>query len=417
MAEGEQRSATLRSNFGPVPASVGKYRIDDIVGRGSIGIVYKAHEEGVDRPLAVKTLRPEILAQLSKNVGFLRRFVAEARLAIRCLHPNIVTVFDVVEQEGAPYVVMEYLAAGTLETVIRSGEPVPIRQVGELMTQLLLALDHAVSKGVIHGNIKPANILCPTASSIKLADFAMAYAETTSLATSDRLGPTETLGYMAPERLMGHPADARSDLFSAGVILFQLLSGVKPFAACDRPELLHKLMIEGAPSVLRYRPELGSEIAALTQRVLACKPEDRFPSADEFVDSLNRAINARPTDTLQPLDLARLSVDPRPAPLTANAGRLQKTLAEMLSPAAIDALGRSLADSLGPIARLLVKWAAQEATDIDMLLTTLAPQFRTKAEVERFRRDAELVLGGSRRVHDGTTGLDEPSYHGSIRPP
>jgi eukaryotic-like serine/threonine-protein kinase len=113
-----------------MPARVGKYRLDHVVGRGAIGVVYKGYDEQIDRPLAIKTLRPEILENLSENDELLRRFATEARSAARCLHPNIVTVFDFVEHDGAPFIIMEYVNAGTLENVIRRGTLLPIRQVG-----------------------------------------------------------------------------------------------------------------------------------------------------------------------------------------------------------------------------------------------------------------------------------------------
>ncbi len=192
-------------NGDPVPKRVGKYRIDHVIGRGAIGIVYKGYDELIDRPLAIKTLRPEILDDVNDTDGFLKRFTTEAQAAARCLHPNIVTVFDLVEHEKRPYIVMEYVNAGTLENVIQTGALVPIRQVGEIMAQILLALDHAHSKGVLHRDVKPANILCPSAASIKVADFGVARLDSLDLTTSSGFGAAGTPNYMAPERFLGAP--------------------------------------------------------------------------------------------------------------------------------------------------------------------------------------------------------------------
>ena len=167
---------------------VGKYRIDHVIGCGSIGIVYKGYDEQIDRPLAIKTLRSEIFNDVNDSEGFLKRFVTEAQSAARCLHPNIVTVFDLVEHEGRPYIVMEYVNAGTLENVIQAGALIPIRQVGEIMAQILLALDHAHSKGVIHRDVKPSNILCPSSASIKIADFGVARLELARIDQAKRPG-------------------------------------------------------------------------------------------------------------------------------------------------------------------------------------------------------------------------------------
>ena len=188
---------------------VGKYRIDHVIGCGAIGIVYKGYDEQIDRPLAIKTLRSEIFNEVNDTEGFLKRFVAEAQSAARCLHPNIVTVFDLVEHEGRPYIVMEYINAGTLENVIQAGALIPIRQVGEIMAQILLALDHAHSKGVIHRDVKPSNILCPSSASIKIADFGVARLDSLELTNPNGLGAVGTPNYMAPERFLGRPADVQ----------------------------------------------------------------------------------------------------------------------------------------------------------------------------------------------------------------
>jgi eukaryotic-like serine/threonine-protein kinase len=377
---------------GGLPGRIGKYRIDYVIGRGAVGVVYKGHDEQIDRPLAIKTLRPEILQDVGGNEEFLQRFAAEARSAGRCLHPNIVTVFDFVEHAGTPYIVMEYVDAGTLDNIIRSGVRLPIRQVGEILAQLLFALGHANSKGVIHRDVKPANILCPSAASIKVADFGVAHMEALDLTKPGRFSAVGTPNYMAPERFLGRPADARSDLFSAGVILFQLLTGAKPFIAADMPELMRKLMNEVPPSVQIYRPELSAEIDAVTQRALARNPEDRFQSAEEFVASLNHAIEARPVDNMPPLDLTELSRVPGKAPSGVGKERLSQTMAQKLAPGTIDALERSLARLLGPIARLFVKQATEQATSVDVLLATLMARIKTKAEAEAFRREAEQAL-------------------------
>jgi serine/threonine-protein kinase len=376
-----------------IPKRVGKYRIDHVIGRGAIGIVYKGYDEQIDRPLAIKTLRPEILDDVDDLEGFLKRFTTEAKSAGRCLHPNIVTVFDLVEHERRPYIVMEYVNAGTLENVIQAGALIPVRQVGEIMAQILLALDHAHSKGVIHRDVKPANILCPSATSVKVTDFGVARLDSLDLTQPNGLGAVGTPNYMAPERFLGRPADVRSDLFSAGVVLYQLLTGTRPFVAFDLPDLMRKLLNEYPPSVTTLRPELWSEIDAVAQKALARNPEDRFQTAERFVDALNAAIGARPNDNLLPLDLTKLS---RPASKDATANPapegMSETMADQLSVGAIDTLSRTLARWLGPIARLVVKQALLETNDVDTLLASLSRQIKPETEIALFRRTAEKLL-------------------------
>jgi serine/threonine-protein kinase len=206
------------------------------------------------------------------------------------------------------------------------------------------------------------------------------------------MGPIGTPNYMAPERFLGRTADARADLFSAGVILFQLLTGAKPFVANDLADLMRKVLEEHPPSVRTYRPELWPEIDAVVQRALARNPEDRFQSADAFIDALNGAIEARPSEDLPPLDLTELShLQSKETPAVTRE-QLNQTMAEVLAPGTIDALGRSLARVLGPIARLLVKQASQESTDVDTLLCTLTQQITTEEDAKSFRQAAERTL-------------------------
>ena len=231
-----------------VPARVGKYRIDHVIGRGAIGIVYKGYDEQIDRPLAIKTLRPEILKDVDDNDEFLKRFAAEARSAGRCLHPNIVTVFDLVEHEHTPYIVMEYVNAGTLENVIRAGTLHP-RAPGRR--------DHGAAAvrarpRPLEGRHPPRREARQHPLSLRGLDQSRGFRRGADglpldLTKPSGLGAVGTPNYMAPERFLGRPADVRADLFSAGVILFQLLTGSKPFIAVDLPELMRKLMNELPP--------------------------------------------------------------------------------------------------------------------------------------------------------------------------
>lgn len=394
MVSGESGGAggASRRKDDTIPARVGKYRIDHVIGRGAVGVVYKGYDETIDRPLAVKTLRPEFLAEVGENADMLRRFAQEARSAGRCLHPNIVTVFDYVEHEGAPYIVMEYVNAGTLDTVLKRGALPPVRQVGEIMAQLLFALGYAHSKGVIHRDVKPANILCPSASSIKVSDFGVAHLESLDLTRPGTGGPVGTPNYMAPERFLGRPADARSDLFSAGIILYQLLTGSKPFIASDLAELLRLLMDTDPPSIRRFRPELWPELDDVVAKALARNPEDRFANAETFIDALNTAIEKRPAENAVPLDLTALSHQPGKEAAGTTRQPLNQTMADVLAPDTIDELSKTLARFLGPIARFVVKQASQKATDVDSFIDLLNREIREETDAVAFRAAAGRVL-------------------------
>ena len=270
----------------------------------AIGVVFKGHDEQIDRPLAIKTLRPEILIDMGRNDEVLRRFAAEPARRRDACTSNIVTVFDFVEHEGAPYIVMEYVNAGT-----RQRDParhVPPRPAGRRN----------------HGAAPVRARLCPLQrchpprhqarkhlarrrppSRFPTSAWRISRRSTSRRRAGSRSAPPN---YMAPERFIGRPADPRSDLFSAGVVLLQLLTGAKPFVASDLPELMRKLLNEVPPSIQTFRPELWTEIDEVAQRALARNPEDRFQTAEAFIDALNAAIEARPNDNLPPLDLTEL---------------------------------------------------------------------------------------------------------------
>lgn len=388
---------------------VDKYRIDGVIGRGAVGVVYRGYDVQIDRPVAIKTLRGDVLSSVSDRSNLLARFSAEARSAGRCLHPNIVTVFDYVEQDGSPYIVMEYVDAGTLENVISSGAMLPLGQVGEIMGQLLAALEHAHAKGVVHRDVKPANILCPAASTIKVTDFGVARIDALGLTNPNGMAAIGTPNYMSPEQFLGRPVDGRADLFSAGVIMFQLLAGAKPFIANDIAELMRKLLNESAPPIANMRPGQWGQLDVVIQRALARNPEDRFQNADEFMKGLDAAIQATGSDNSPPLDLTKMSTmiagtaSAGIGVMTSGAGAssrsgtgatgsMSQTMSTRLLPATLSAVETALAKSIGPIAKVVVRKASMESTDPDMLLTSLSKQIPSAEEAERFRREAETTI-------------------------
>ena len=386
------------------PSRIDKYRIDGVIGRGAVGVVYRGFDEQIDRPVAVKTLRGDVLATVSDRENLLQRFSTEARSAGRCLHPNIVTVFDYVEHDGSPYIIMEYVDAGTLENVISAGAMLPLRQVGEIMGQLLGALDHAHGKGVVHRDVKPANILCPAASTIKVTDFGVARIDALGLTNPNGMGAIGTPNYMSPEQFLGRPVDGRADLFSAGVIMYQLLAGAKPFVASDIAELMRKLLNESAPPIATMRPGNWSALDAVVQQALARNPEDRFQNADAFMSHLNQAIEATGSDNSPPLDLTKMSTmigssgpgtgsgTPSGVTVGGSTADMSQTMSSRLMPATLRAVEAALAKSIGPMARVMVKKASMETTDPEMLLSSLSDQIPVPEEAERFRKEAETTL-------------------------
>jgi serine/threonine protein kinase len=404
-ADAAPRGVPIDPQAGTVLTHVGKYRVDGLIGRGSVGVVYKGYDERIDRPLAIKSLRPDVLAEVVDRENLLKRFSVEARSAGRCIHPNIVTVYDYVEQDDTPFIIMEFVDAGTLQNVINSGTMLPIRQIGEIMNQLVLALEHAHSKGIVHRDVKPANILCPTATTIKVTDFGVARFDAVGLTNPNGMGAIGTPNYMSPEQFLGRPVDGRSDLYSAGVILFEMLAGAKPFVAGDLAELMRKLLNERPPKLSTLRPGKWLHLDDVVQRALARNPDDRYQTAAEFIDGLNVAIEETGADNSPHLDLTEISSKMErkggsgQSGSTSNpSGDMSQTMSAKLSPETLGAVESALARSIGPIARIVLKKASEEATDPDTLLTSLSDRIPVAAEATHFQQEARDMIRADQGV-------------------
>lgn len=264
---------------------IGRYEIVRELGRGSMSIVYEGFDGRIDRNLAIKVLR----RRYARDVGARQRFLREARAAGGLAHPNIVTVFDVGQAEAAPYMVMELLPGGTLQHWLEQDRLAELDtdRLIELAIQLARALAYAHQHGVIHRDIKPANIhYDPKTNIAKMMDFGIAATERKTETTESQERIAGTLTHMAAELLAGEPADARTDLYSLGVVLYQLLSGVLPFSA-ETPETLIKQIRQHEIHPLKpFRSDTPSELVDLTYRLMALEPESRPVSATQVADEL-----------------------------------------------------------------------------------------------------------------------------------
>ena len=263
---------------------IGKYEIRGQIGRGAMGVVFEAFDPVIERRVAIKTLRLEVFGE-SQLAGVRTRFKREAQSAGQMSHPHIVTVHDYGEHEGTPYIVMEYMTGSELSKVLERGTRLPLSEVVRLMLQLLGALAYAHERKVVHRDIKPGNLFILDDGSLKVVDFGIARVEASNLTDTGAL--LGTPAYMSPEQFLGQPVDERSDLYSAGVILYELLTGDKPFTGSVTTimqKVLRQEPIE--PSVLN--PLLSNAWDAVTKRAMAKRPEARFQSARQFAETLKQ---------------------------------------------------------------------------------------------------------------------------------
>jgi eukaryotic-like serine/threonine-protein kinase len=266
----------------------GRYQLLTELGRGASGVVYKAHDPKLDRPVAIKILRPELVSLEESGVSLKQRFHQEAVAAGRLTHPAIVSVHDVGEAEGRPFMVMEYIEGGTLADLLLGGQPVPLTDTLDIVVQVCAALDYAHRHGVVHLDIKPRNILVAPGVT-KVTDFGTARILGASQ-TGTMLG---TPAYMSPEMVRGQATDPRSDLFSLGVVLYEALTGVNPFNAADLAAVLYRIVNTDARPVRYHHAELPVALDRVLRRALAKEPEARYATATHFAEALREAATGK----------------------------------------------------------------------------------------------------------------------------
>ncbi|NOX76559.1 MAG: protein kinase [Gammaproteobacteria bacterium] len=265
------------------PKTIDRYQIIEKLGQGAMAVVYKAYDPRIGRELAIKLLRKERVI----DEEYLTRFQREAKAVGALSHPNIVTVFDVGEFDQRPYIVMELLEGTPLDELMNSSRKYTAREALPIAMQLAGALNYAHSRGIVHRDIKPSNIVFSPNNEIKITDFGIAHFDSGEATQQTRMG--DVLGtpqYMSPEQVLGQKIDGRSDLFSVGVILYQLLTGQRPFTG----DTVATLMYQIANTDPLPMEELGADIPAslrkITHKLLAKVPKNRFQSGNELAESL-----------------------------------------------------------------------------------------------------------------------------------
>ncbi len=265
---------------------VGRYQIRQRLGRGGMASVYRAHDPTIGRDVAIKFLH----ASLSEDEECRTRFVREARAAGALSHPNIVVVHDVGELEGRPFMAMELLEGQSLAEVLQAQPTLSIRDVLTLGMQLARALEYAHARGIVHRDIKPGNImLLADKSAMKVTDFGIAHIEDASMQQQTLVGAVlGTPQYMSPEQTRGEKLDGRSDLFSAGIVLYQALTGERPFKGDNMVVVAQQIANSEPPPINTRRPDTPAALRRVVERCLAKQPEQRYASGTEVANALRK---------------------------------------------------------------------------------------------------------------------------------
>jgi len=269
------------------PEKVGKYEIIKEIGKGATSSVYHAYDPFQSRQVAIKVVFPEALGDKEHGKRYKKLFVTEASLAGKLSHPHIVAIFDAVADDEASYIVMEYVDGSTLEQYSRHDSLLPIQRIVEIIYKCARALEYASRQGVIHRDIKPANILLAGESDIKISDFGAAL---TVAAETTQLSGVGSPAYMSPEQVKELPLTYQTDIFSLGVVMFQLLTGRLPFQGANNYSMIYQIINVEPPRPMQVRPDIPPRVDAIVMRALQKDTAARYQTWEEFAHDLATAL-------------------------------------------------------------------------------------------------------------------------------
>ena len=381
------------------PEKLGKYQITGVLGEGAMGVVYRGFDPDIRRVVALKTIRKQGGDSAQNAAQSAARFRNEAQAAGRLLHPGIVGVYDFGDDGRVAYIAMEFVEGHTLSHYLSQRVRFSEADVASMATQLLDALAHAHEHGVWHRDIKPSNVIMTKTGRIKIADFGIARTDTTGLTMANSVLGTPM--YMAPEQFMGRPIDHRVDVYSAGVVLYQLLAGRAPFVG-PHEVLMYKVVNEVPvpPSTLEGAPH-GPRFDAVVAQALAKDPRERFVNASAFRDAVLATLGqpAPPAVSREAVFALPMPTDYAPTERipTSVAPPTDSAPPTNWDPAVLAQVEAALAKHVGPLAAVLVRRAAKACQDLPSLQARLAEQITSSSAREAF-------LGQGSRGGVGTGG-------------
>ncbi len=264
---------------------VGKYEVQKLLGKGATGTVYLAKDTFSGREVALKTIEPEVFRDPEFGTVYRQQFLNEASLAGKLKHPHIVSILDAVVQENSGYIAMEIVSGGELSKHAKPDTLLPVADVLQIGFKCCGALDYAFKEGIVHRDIKPANIMLASGTNVKIADFGAAYLRKSQAVQTASMGSPF---YMSPEQIRGETLTFHSDMYSLAVVIYELLTGSRPFTADNMDALIQKITEQPPAPPTRLRADLPKEIDAILFRAMAKTPDQRYPTWHEFSVELSK---------------------------------------------------------------------------------------------------------------------------------
>jgi len=397
--------------------TIGKYRVEKVLGRGGMGTVYQALDPVIHRKVALKTMIPG----LADTPELKARFLREAQAAGGLRHRNIVTVYDLGEDRGQPYIAMEFIEGTDLEKIIQNREPLSMEWKLDVLRQVCEGLGYAHRNGIVHRDVKPANIRVTPEGEVKIMDFGIAHLQSSTMTKSGLV--LGTAHYMSPEQVEGVKVDHRADIFSVGAIAYELVSYRRPFDGESITSVMFKIMREPADMTALPRTDYSPGLEAIVGRALSKSIKERYQSLEEMRDDLERLVRetaARLTAASAAPAAAATETPPRPprpptpAPTDGELGEMQAQVAQARADGQLQralTLSGRLRDLGAAGAGALVAEIEQAIREKEVeQLSGMALAYAADGDLDLARKIAAKVAGlapGSAKHHDLESYLEE----------
>lgn len=367
-----------------LPTKIGRYVIQSLIGVGGMGQIYKADDPVLRRTVAIKLISTKLMSGTDRAY-YIRRFTREAEAAARCSHPNIIAVYDFSLHEGEPFLAMEFVPGKSIRQLLDDAPVMPVADAISVMLQVLEALGSAHEQGVIHQDIKPGNIMLGAENRVKVGDFGIS--RLMNMETTTVFSTLGTPAYMSPEQCRGEDVDGRSDLFSVGATLFEMVAGERAFQGRNATEISHRIQNDSLPLLPAQVRGEAPRLQLVLERAMAKHAEDRFDTSTDMAEALRQVLRDAPADETRIVPNAPAprsevrdnSVAPRPGP--------------PFDPSSLKAVEEKLQAHVGPIARAMVRTVAGRVDTIAALCSELALSLTDEAERQQFLRSVASFVG------------------------